>query len=1027
MRFNNADHARKIYLAGALNLTAVQRKYLESINICPIDLWDAVKDFSDSIDDRHQEAIRLFLKAMKDEGQTGQTKKQPHEWKPSELKTPTDTEKNHTRQFKDHEYAASLLKAQLKTLQQNRESYPAWLVCPSHLQSRIQNQLHSPYPSAENIAALAPNDRAKLLYEIAWQYSITFEYIFPWMVEEMMKVCNPDNPILNSDKSPVITKRQQMEIALVLLKNSHWLEAGAENEDDKSIVQKHIQSLTQIFEKNGSYLPDYSAELTYQQALIARDAFDYAKLEELVDKISGVDSIWKLRKAALLEELGRLSEREELIKQAYGELREKYLRDKNSIPLLSKLMWAHSLFNSLRDENLNRIAEKLPNFAENHYREWECDPWSLIDNIRENAREKYEKYLEQQNPIQPLFEQGCYRDNSEIVTFGGGMPLLFKLEGIMRQVGLPLYSSSSFLKFDVFAKTAEKLLIADKSGFELFDCLFAIRASSSENSNSIKSIFSRIGVAKISQTTVDTLVSRLLLAINYWKEKRIHGTTEQKRYAINVLPVFMEILARLVIRVSVEKAKEIFRLSVNLGKKPEFQHHWLFNSLKSLVTNSLGSIPKSEQGELLVDALEFPLQAEIGHSNVLDECWANPVIQHTNERQPNARIDARIKALIDLITPTSCVAESAFKADNVLPEFQTEEYQKILKRVENESKFPPRCVPVFIRLLPLFGNNYLTEEEKNDLAQKIWGNNTHPRTLPVTGLLPHGLLLLPMLPPKEQVESLVRQKLYDSIIIDECILEGIINAAANQETRLFPTPEQASQWFDKLVTWRPELKENDILRTVENTQKRLANNIGNALFYAIMPALKNKTVEQFEQLKLFFEEVKEYSVIPAFVYFVSVSDDIENSIEKVISRSLYREKLQVAYATIALQKWAELPNAKDNIKFNNLILKLIDVIESRRIVGMQYLLNVAGELFEKQMLSEDQINVLIESISEIFNTMDYGNIKTNEDEIIASSLREACVKLASLIHKKSLYNTLQTLLEKAKNDPLPEVRFAVKF
>lgn len=38
-----AMHARRIYLVGALNLTATKRKYLESINVAPIDLGDLSK------------------------------------------------------------------------------------------------------------------------------------------------------------------------------------------------------------------------------------------------------------------------------------------------------------------------------------------------------------------------------------------------------------------------------------------------------------------------------------------------------------------------------------------------------------------------------------------------------------------------------------------------------------------------------------------------------------------------------------------------------------------------------------------------------------------------------------------------------------------------------------------------------------------------------------------------------------------------------------------------------------------------
>lgn len=56
-----ADHARRMYLVGALNLSAARRRFLESINIVPIDLWDAIKDDSDDPDVRHRRATEVFL------------------------------------------------------------------------------------------------------------------------------------------------------------------------------------------------------------------------------------------------------------------------------------------------------------------------------------------------------------------------------------------------------------------------------------------------------------------------------------------------------------------------------------------------------------------------------------------------------------------------------------------------------------------------------------------------------------------------------------------------------------------------------------------------------------------------------------------------------------------------------------------------------------------------------------------------------------------------------------------------------
>jgi len=238
--------------------------------------------------------------------------------------------------------------------------------------------------------------------------------------------------------------------------------------------------------------------------------------------------------------------------------------------------------------------------------------------------------------------------------------------------------------------------------------------------------------------------------------------------------------------------------------------------------------------------------------------------------------------------------------------------------------------------------------------------------------------------------------------------------------------------FDRLVGWRPQIEKDDFFGESNSARKQLTESIGNALSYAIVPALSSvaKTIEQFEQLKAFYEEVEEaFFVIPAFVYFVPIDEGIAATVEKIISKSLQgRDASEVSYAAIALQKWMELSESTNSPQINRLITKLIVIIESGRTVGLQQLLWVAGELFKKQRLSEEQVTTLIEAIPNAFNAADYANIDPNSREAIsASSIREACVKLANtLVSQHPNDPALQGLLKESKTDALPEVRFAIE-
>lgn len=996
VRDHLAGHARKIYLVGALKLTAARRKHLESINIAPIDLWSAVQDIDDT-DLRHKTAIELFLQALADEGKS---KVEPHDWTPSNLDQLHTSADDHARKYKDHEYAATLLSNQLEALRKDRESYPGWLICPPSLLWRLKLQLTDPRPSPQNITALNPDDRAKLLYEIAWRHSITFDNLPPWLAETLLEVANPDH-------SCALSKHQQIEIAFILLKNSRWLNVNDELE--KQAVELHIQVLNGILEKHTQYFPNHMAELAYHKAITARDRLDFATIEEVVDKVTGEDPVWKVRQASLLMDLGRFNDGKELIAKAYGELRENHRRDMYSIPILSRLTWTHWLLKAA--DKYNTTTEDLPTFAESKYRKWKCDPWTWFEHLQDKARTRQENYLKEQNPIEPLFDQGHYRDNSTNRTFKNDTPEFLLLDGLSRNVGVPLRSGG----VNFLAGIAERLVLSGGIGAEMLDYIWAIRAASSETSPSIKAVFTRIGIACSSIEVVDKLIDYVLLALNYWRNQRSKGTEEQQSHSLSVLRVLLEVLARLVIRASPEKAQEIFRLAVSIGQDQDFQHHWLFDVIGHLLTHSLKSIPDINHGDLLTDALAFPLQSEIMGRDF--PSWPNPIINHPNVRETYPGIETRISALISVINPNGSSS----------------------------------CTDALLRLVPLVKKeNFLTLTEREKLAAALWGKTPDYKTLPNTGLYHHILLILPVQDANE-VNVLVQRHIYEhgeDVLADTqkelldypspeirhaiFIYEGMANAAANRTLHMYPSPEQALRIFERLMLWRPwKNSENSFNLFHEDGQReRLTDAIGNALSYAIVPALavESHNVKHYEELITLYREVEAFvSITTAFIYFAHINENIANAIEKLIRKALQsRDPREVSHAAIALQKWAELSDTHNSANLNNLISNLIVLIESGRTIGLQQLIWVAGELFKKNRLTAEQIATLIESIPNVFNAANYINIgPLSEDAISASSIRVECVKLANMIYSQHPDVALNNLLHASKTDALPEVRYAI--
>ncbi len=961
VRDHLATHSRRIYLVGALGLNAAKRKYLESINVAPIDLYELVADHDDR-EIKHLEATKNFIQTLQD-----LKPRKIWEWNPTELHRTTMTGAESSKVHQDADYAAKLLEDKLSPLEKDRSSYPDWLICPYGQRFKLQGQITDPWPNARNLSAMTENSRDRLLYEITWHHQVTFEAIPSWLAKQLLAVCDPDKP-------SALSKKQQLEIAVLLLKNTRWM-APPEAE--------HISAVTSaILEKGKKYWPESSSEVAYHNAIVARDRFDYSSLEEYSGKITSGNPVWKLRKASLLAELGQFDLGEALVAEAYKELLSQYRNDRNSIHILSRLAWAHWL---MRGVDLSSFSEELKAFPSN-YRDSKCDPWDHIEHIRERISKELNKQQKQQ-AIEPLFEPGRYRDNANTVSFSSELHPLLILDGISCSVGMPLRWNSIGFLVEHAARLAELDGIDNIHRFGL-----AIRSANSDTSDVLKKAFSRVRIACLPESDVTFLLSQCTLAINYWLAKRVNKHAETSNIAIDRLRVFIEVLARTSVRATPEQAKQIFHLAVSLGKKSELHHFWLFDAVKRLSKFSLKSIPESQQQDVLLDALLFPLQSEIGVSNHKE--WANPVVKNPGKRKQNSALDRRIDEIIDSVTP--CSSQSA---------------------------------PALMRLLPLIENKFLSNEELQKLSQKIWGSEIDSNNLPETGLLKYTLLKLPS-PDSSVVRSLVRRYLFEENsqnLLDIDLLTDIANAALTENIKELPASDQAVDYFEQLVTWRPNTESRDTLGITQNKERRLAEQAGNVLARSVVPALPSEglTEQRFHRLCAFYSEVGTSEVLIAFPYFAIANEIFAEPVERVIRQGLQSDDAdKLAHSSYALLIWRD---QKESPALDRLIVRLIYLIGGNRMIGLPALLWTANQMYRKKYLPDESVESLIEILPVIFDNTNYGKISPSARESVSVSfVRAACVRLARDIVNggEPRNNELLRILDEAKQDALPEVRFA---
>ncbi|MCZ8406590.1 SIR2 family protein [Achromobacter dolens] len=954
-------HAKRIYLVGALGLSSARRKYLESINVVPIDLWELVSEYDDA-DLRHSNATRLFLDALND------LKPKPAwEWQltraPDDESPMTQIDQVH----KDPSFAAKIFEQRLSSFAADRKSYPGWVVCPSGKRWELASQFGFPFPTQESLAAMKTDDRHRLLYEMAWRHNITYETIPIWLGKELLDVCDPK-------KNTILSKNEQFEILLLILNNARWFHGV----DEFNSISKIAES---IILENGRFWPDGENEILFYRARLAKGRFDYAAVEKSAEAIDASDSVWKLRKAYLLAEIGRFDEGEVLVREAYKELLIQHRRDRNSIFILSRLAFSHWLLQGIEfSENNSFVA--LPDI----YQLAICAPRDHLDYLDRRIASELTRQ-QRRHEVQPLFRPGRYTDNSKSLHFSNEVHPVLVLDGISRSIGIPVrWKNISFL-VEPTAKLAE---LQDMDNLDRFP--LAIHAASSESSDVLKTVFSRTQVARFSAAEVAFLLDHCVDAVKYWSNKIMANSGVDLLYVMNRLRVFMEVLARISIRATPENAGLILDLALSSGQKREFQHIWLIEPLKNLIEFSLESIPQNLRHKFLYKFLQFPLEAEL-QMNVA-RGWPNPLLECVAERSKNAVLDRRIDELIDFTTPS-----------------------------------PAQNGAALLRLLPLLENEFLTPEETEKISIKLWGEIPNYKVMPQFGLLECVLLELPA-KNRCEVRSLIRGIMFDcseNYIVDHQVLRNVIYSARAKNIMEFPDCSQANEMFKSLVDWRKKGGDMEAFGRLEDYEQNLATLIAQALAYSVIPSLPVFFLTEINYIKAaeFQNLNKTPDVVIGLVHFAAANERFADDVEGLIRKGLQsREAVNLTASAQAILVWR---NLQASPVIDRLILRLVYLLGSNYIIGLPTLLSVVRELAEKDYLSSDVLLSLAETVPMIFDGANYDGVYYLSREAIDVSLvRAECVKLARKICSIGLDSEeeLHRILGEAQCDALPEVRFA---
>lgn len=959
VRDHLASHARRIYLVGALDLSPAKRKYLESINVAPIDLSSLVKHL-DNHDQRHREATKMFLNALQI-----LKPKDSWDWEPTSITRKTIPENEIGKVHKEHSYAAALLETQLDQLVKDRESYPVWLVCPSNIRWSLQNQITDPFPNSKNLAEMKPDLRSKMLYEIVWRNTITFSVDAIHLAEELLEICDPS-------QLSGLTSKQQIEIALWLFRSTRWFD-----DNDYKKINSRVAHILDIAKLTSSEVKN---EINYHKAILARESFDYSGLEELVEDIKATDPSWGMKKASLLAEMGRFDEGELLLKDAFKNLKLQSRNDPTSVYVLSRLAWVSFLLQGADFFNRNDLEVKP-----NDFDYMDSNPWTYLEHIRKRLSEALDKQAKN-NSIEPSFDPGSYTDHSKSLSFSNELHPLLLVEGLTNTVGVPIrWRDVNFVK-DIVENLAKLESLENKNRF-----IYAIRSSTSDTTDILKTTLSRINIAKLTEEDLEYLLDQTYKGCIYWLEKIIQTSNKSVHYYFSRLQVFMEALARFVIRAKPDKAIEVFKWGCSIAIIDGIKHFWLSKPYSHLIEYSLLAISDNRKSEIFEDALIFPLATEVNIDNDFGQRWPNPVVKLPPVRNDSLKISSRLDEIINHISPN------------------------------NEDS-----VHALIKLFPLIENNYLNANELESIKWKIWGNPANYNFIPKLGILDHALLGLSG-DDSQALALVVRKHLFESNdLINIHTLIAIKNLVLNEKHRELPTKKQSNKIFNTLTAWRFTAEDTDVPEFfIDNTEERLAKEIAYTLNHAITPYLGKSNLNEANLNKLldFYEKTETFEVLSSFIFFSKKFDIAFDTLMKDIREGFYKKDTRkVVSSATALLNWCKL-DFNDALK--PLISKLIYSINLNRTSGLTSLIYIANELYSLAYLSNENISTLIEVIPIIFDGSAYENVNpASHLAINVTSVRTESIKLARNLLKNYSDSELKRIIEEAKTDPLPEVRFA---
>ena len=607
VRDNLRTSAPKIYLAGWFDLSPHRRRMLEEREVVPIDLarHPKAREWPEPL--RHRYATEWLLHTL-ERGRPYDVTNWPS---PSSHKGPAirdclqpvmevTSEQPREESTAPREISPSDLQDSvrdtLKIWKHNRMLYPGWIVLPagesrSTLKMRTDSWEHH---ILKSLSSLSPVERLNSVRELIWRRELLLDPISEDLESAadrtLVSVNCQDRTIDEIADSQVdwnAVREAWRTVALALITPARF-------RFQLDLFTKRIQALEPFVNDD----PDVENRIHHERCLWAMYSLDFEALHGLLEDwtVEDCDSIWMIRKAALLWESNRNDEASDLVKHGLNAIHST-LGVEHDIASASREGWA--LWSAINADNRQEIRKRWNELAALN-----CDANLERDLIARNLRES------SASEDAPAFDLGVMRVQG--LSYSAVWPehLAFRAIRFTEVCGIPPATNhhdsvGTNIASDILKLSAEKLA----ASLPEVAIRVLMRVCNYDRDKSLMRILTRTRVAMLPIAIVDKHVQICTGVIEYVLSSRLLSRTPGPSvFWIERMRVAMEVLSRLVLRLPPETAGFVFNLALECYRNHQVSREPLLGkSVGNLLQRSWESLPESSRSCRFIDLLGAPI------------------------------------------------------------------------------------------------------------------------------------------------------------------------------------------------------------------------------------------------------------------------------------------------------------------------------------------------------------------------------------------------------------------------------------